>query len=344
MNNIIKNSLQMRLYIPACLIMVCIGCGNTKKNRDSENVSAQKATAEVSMKPTASDEDPAWVYFTADSSGYPFTYRIKSNGTGLEKLYVSDAGPIWVSPDNKMVYIANQVRLPSEQKDTFCPKGITIWDIGKKEKKVLPFYDHATWGSGWFDNDNILYSKEYYAFTKSDCLFKQNIKTGDTSIVFYWNKNTNLNALYNNKDNCYYYISGDSLFVFKERSKHYTSFPVEYSFIQSNDGQVTFTDDGESIAYYYVSKNSEWKYVVINLIGQTLKTIDNSIDMGCRISYVKFDKSGKWIYYLCGMLCRESDYDIIKRKRLDDNKNPEVIMVKKSDEMSLGYIALGYDQ
>jgi hypothetical protein len=339
----LRNVHLLQLCITAGILVMCNGCGNTKKDNNSQEPDTQNATAEVSMKPTASDEDPAWVYFTADSSGYPFTYRIKSNGTGLEKLYESKAEPIWISPDNRYVYITDQVTT-SKEKDTFCPKGITIWNIEKKEKKVLPFYDEPTWGSGWFDNQNILYSKFYVLSKKGKCLFKQNILTGDTSIVFYWEKSTSVNALYNNGDNNFYYIFNDSLYVFKGKGRKYASYPVEYHFVQHNDGRVSLTKNGKGLFYYYFGKDMEWKYVLIDLQGKTEQVVDKSIDSECRISWVKIDKSGNWIYYKGYINISETLYSVIKRKNLNRNGKPEVIIITKSDEMSLGYIALGYDQ
>jgi hypothetical protein len=323
--------------------MLYTGCSSAKKDSSSDTNSKQKAADEVSMKPTASDEDPAYVYFTADSSGYSYTYRIKSNGTGLEKLYESKAGPIWISPDNRYVYITDQVTT-SKEKDPFCPKGITIWDIEKKIKTVLPFYDDPTWGSGWYDNDNILYSKSYYASKKSDFLFKQNIHTGDTSIVFYWDKPTRLNAVYNKKDYSYYYISDDSLYVFKEKSRRYLSYPVAYHDFQPNKGSVMLTKDDSALFFRNFDEVSGHKNIVTDLKGKTLFVVDKSIDHGSTLSYMKIDKNGKWIYYNGYIDIGGTAYSFIKRKCLTTGDKTETIFMTKMDDMSIGYIALGYNR
>jgi hypothetical protein len=342
------------IVVVTSLVVLHTSCKKTGKKEDSTiQNNDQNLSGEVSMKPTASDADPAWVYFTADSSGYNYTFRIKSNGTGLEKLYESKAEPIWISPDNRYVYIKDQVKLSYEQKDPFCPKGITIWDIEKKEKKVLPFYDEPTWGSGWYDNDNILYSKFFISsemIYKGDIgyntihgLFKQNINTGDTSIIFYWDKGTNLNAVYNKIDNNYYYISDDSLYAFKGKSRKYQSFPVEYHDLQANDGPVMFTNNYTALFFHNFDTISGRKDIVTDLKGKTLLVIDKSIDQECRISWVKIDKSGNWVYYKGHMVINDTVYSMIKRKNINRNENAEIIIMTKSDEMSIGYIALGYD-
>lgn len=332
---------------------MCTGCSSTKKDNDSQKSSVQNSVDEVSMKPTASDEDPAYVYFTADSSGYYYTYRIKSNGTGLEKLYESKAEPIWVSPDNRYVYISDQVTT-SKEKDPFCPKGITIWDIEKKEKTVLPFYDDPTWGSGWYDKDNILYSKYFVGskmIRKGDIgtnvingLFKQNIHTGDTSIVISWEENIQLHAIYNKNDNCYYHIKDDSLLVFKAKSKNYISYPIQFQSAHSNDGSTMLTNAGTALLIHCFDNNTGHFYVMIDLKGKTPFVFDKKIETGSVISSIRIDKDGKWIYYDGYTDIGGTAYCFIKRKSVAAKEKTETIYMTKMDEMSIGYIALGYDR
>jgi hypothetical protein len=82
---------------------------------------------------------------------------------------------------------------------------------------------------------------------------------------------------------------------------------------------------------------------VTDLKGKTLLVIDKSIDQECRISWVKIDKSGNWVYYKGHMVINDTVYSMIKRKNINRNENAEIIIMTKSDEMSIGYIALGYD-
>jgi hypothetical protein len=43
------------------------------------------------------------------------------------------------------------------------------------------------------------------------------------------------------------------------------------------------------------------------------------------------------------MVINDTVYSMIKRKNINRNENAEIIIMTKSDEMSIGYIALGYD-
>lgn len=350
----IRNTLLLRIVTVAGVILFYAGCGSIKKGGSSDTNNKRSAVEEVSMKPSASDEDPAYVYFTADSSGYYYTYRIKSNGTGLEKLYESKAGPIWISPDNRYVYITDQVRLSFEEKDRFCPKGITIWNIEKKEKTILPFFDEPTWGSGWYDKNNILYSKYFISskmiytgdigYNSMVGLFKQNIHTGDTSIVICWEKRIQLHALYNEKNNSYYYVNDDSLLVFKAKNRKYVSYPIEYHSAQSNDGSYMLTRNGGALFIHCFDNDAGHFYTLLDLQGKTNLVVDKSIDSGSIISNLKIDLNGKWIYYEGYKDIGGTVYSFIKRKRAEDLNKTETIFMIKMDDMSIGYIALGYDQ